>query len=171
LAPSEVAQRKAAIDRLAPEQREAAQRQLAAMDASRQIEHSAAGRLGHAVEPVLQPLGLDWRIGIGLVGAFAAREVLVPTLSQVYGHGHTTADDTNTGLVAGSMRQGGLTPLKGVSLMVFFAIALQCLSTVAAIRREAGGWRWAALSLVYLNGLAWVASFCVYQVGRALGYA
>ena len=99
------------------------------------------------------------------------RRVLVPTMGQVYGHGRHADGDAETGLLAGAMRQGGLTPLKGLSLMVFFAIALQCLSTVATIRREAGGWRWAGLALVYLNGLAWLASLATYQVGRLLGYA
>jgi ferrous iron transport protein B len=168
---TELAHRQAAIAQLSAAEQEPARRELEAADARRQIEHSVAGRLGKLVEPVLQPLGLDWRIGIGLVGSFAAREVLVPTLSQVYGHGKDADPDESAGLVAGALRQGGLTPLKGLSLMVFFAIALQCLSTVAAIRREAGGWRWAGLALAYLNGLAWLSSLAVYQIGRVLGYA
>jgi ferrous iron transport protein B len=150
-----------------------ATRALDRAEARAQLENSVAGRIGKAIEPLIQPLGFDWRIGIGLVGSFAAREVLVPVMGQVYGRG-TDADlddryasDLGRTMVA----HGGLTPLTGVSLMVFFALALQCLSTVATMRRETGSWRWPALSLVWLNGLAWLASFAVYQGGRWLGFA
>ncbi|MSP92761.1 MAG: ferrous iron transport protein B [Myxococcales bacterium] len=152
--------------------RAAAERALARRDAQVQLEQSFAGRIGKAVEPAIAPLGFDWRIGIGLVGSFAAREVLVPVMGQVYGRGSDAdVDDTFAASVGQTLvQQGGLTPLKGLSLMVFFALALQCMSTVAALRRESGSWRWPALALVWLNGLAWVASFAVYQGGRLLGY-
>ncbi len=141
-------------------------------DAQARLANSVAGRLGKLVEPVIAPLGFDWRIGIGLIGAFAAREVLVPTLGQVYGQGRADVDDVYVGRVARELAEsGGLTPLKGLSLMVFFAIAMQCLSTVATIRRETNSWSWAIMVLVYLNGLAWLASLAVYQGGRALGFA
>jgi len=136
------------------------------------LERSIGGRMGKLIEPAIAPLGFDWRIGIGLIGSFAAREVLVPTLGQVYGHGKADIDDAYTGAVGRSMiRAGALSPLKGLSLMVFFAIAMQCLSTVATIRRETNSWRWPIFTIVYLNGLAWIASFAVYQGGRALGWS
>jgi ferrous iron transport protein B len=141
-------------------------------DAQVRLERSLGGRMGHLIEPLIAPLGFDWRIGIGLIGSFAAREVLVPTMGQVYGHGKANADDAYTGALARSMvKGGGLSPLKGLSLMVFFAIAMQCLSTVATIRRETNSWRWPLFTIAYLNGLAWLASFAVYQGGLALGYA
>ncbi len=148
---------------------------LAAIDSQDEqlrLERSIGGRMGKLIEPAILPLGFDWRIGIGLIGSFAAREVLVPTLGQVYGHGKADVDDAYTGAVARSMiRAGGLSPLKGVSLMVFFAIAMQCLSTVATIRRETSSWRWPIFATVYLNALAWLASFAVYQGGLALGWS
>lgn len=153
-------------------QSQAGQQDVEARDAQVRLERSLGGRLGHLIEPAIAPLGFDWRIGIGLVGSFAAREVLVPTLGQVYGHGKGDADEAYTGALARSMvRGGGLSPLKGLSLMVFFAIAMQCLSTIATIRRETNSWRWPLFTIAYLNGLAWLASCAVYQGGLALGYA
>lgn len=142
-------------------------------DTQHRLANSLAGHIGHAVEPFIAPLGFDWRIGIGLVGSLAAREVLVPVLGQVYGRGsQQDGDERFSSELGRSMaRDGSLTPLKGVSLMVFFAIAMQCLSTVATIRRETNSWRWPLFTLGYLNGLAWLASFAVYQAGLALGYS
>ncbi len=138
-----------------------------------QLERSIAGRLGRAIEPVISPLGFDWRIGIGLIGSFAAREVVIPVLGRVYGRGDDDLDsqDYSAGVGQSLVRVSGMTPLVGVSLMVFFAIALQCASTVAVIRRETNGWRWPLFALAYLNIAAWLASFCVYQVGSLLGMA
>ncbi len=137
------------------------------------LDHSIAGRLGHALEPAIAPLGFDWRIGIGLVGSLAAREVLVPVMAQIYGRASSDdVDDRFAADVGQTMaKAGSLTPLKGLSLMVFFAIAMQCLNTLATIRRETRSWRWPLFALGYLNGLAWLGSFAVYQIGRALGYA
>lgn len=141
-------------------------------DAQVRLERSIAGHIGKAIEPVIAPLGFDWRIGIGLVGSFAAREVLVPVMAQIYGKGsQADVDDRFASDVGRSMAgAGALTPLSGLSLMVFFAIAMQCLSTMATIARETGGWKWAMVALVYLNSLAWLASLAVYQGGRLLGY-
>lgn len=134
-------------------------------------EHSLAGHLGKFIEPAIAPLGFDWRIGIGLIGSFAAREVLVPVMGQVYGRGKSDISDEYAADVGRTMADAGsLTPLKGISLMVFFAIAMQCLSTVATIKRETNSWRWPIFVIIYLNGLAWLASFAVYQGGRAMGF-
>ncbi len=138
------------------------------------LEHSFAGRIGSAIEPAIEPLGFDWRIGIGLVASFAAREVLVSTLAQVFGHADP-ADDapalSHTLRRAVNPRTGKpvFTPLVGVSLMVFFVLAMQCLSTFATVRRETNSWRWPLLQLAYMNTLAYLASLTVYQLGLSLG--
>lgn len=149
---------------------------LAELDAAEQSDRLAAsygGRLGKAIEPVIAPLGFDWKIGVGLVGAFAAREVFVSTMGVVYGIG-ADADAQSLPLRA-RIRDGGpggqpTRPLVGVSLMVFFALSAQCMSTLAVVRRESGGWHWAAFLFVYMTALAWLASFAVIQGGRALGW-
>ena len=139
-----------------------------------QLRYSVAGRLGHLIEPVLQPLGFDWRIGVGILGAFAAREVFVGTLGVVFDIGN--ADETNEPLRetlrAATWPDGSplFTPLAGISLMVFFVLACQCMSTVAIVKRESGGWRWPLFMVAYMTVLAYAASLLVYQVGRAAGW-
>jgi ferrous iron transport protein B len=137
------------------------------------LQESMGGMLGRAIEPVLEPLGFDWKIGVGIIGAFAAREVFVSTLGVIYG-----VADANEGSVAlrdqmraASRRDGTpvYSPLTGLSLMVFFALACQCMSTLAVIRRETHGWRWPGFVFAYMTVLAWGASFVVYQGGRLLG--
>jgi ferrous iron transport protein B len=138
------------------------------------IAASYGGRLGHAIEPVIAPLGFDWKIGIGLIGSFAAREVFVSTMGLIYGIDHADDDDSSLRDQLRAERQADgrptYTPLVGLSLMVFFALACQCMSTLAVTRRETRTWRWPAFMLVYMNALAWVASFVVYQGGRWLGF-
>jgi ferrous iron transport protein B len=120
-------------------------------------------------------LGFDWKIGIGLVTSFAAREVMVSTMATVWNLGDGR-DDTVS--LRQSMREAknpttgeaAYPPLTGISLMVFFALACQCMSTVAVVRRETGTWTWPLLMLVSMNVLAWIASFAVFQGGRALGW-
>ncbi len=141
-----------------------------------QLEHSLGGRLGRAIEPVIEPLGFDWRIGIGLVASFAAREVLVSTLGQVYAQGADVEPDSpalRDALLADKDPATGrarFSPLVGLSLMVFFVLAMQCLSTVATVKRETNSWRWPLLQLAYMNGLAYLASLAVFQIGTALGW-
>ncbi|HET6345328.1 MAG TPA: nucleoside recognition domain-containing protein, partial [Myxococcota bacterium] len=141
------------------------------------LENSLGGRLGRGIEPAIAPLGFDWRIGIGLVASFAAREVLVSTLGQVYALDADTPPDSPAlrdairADVDPATGRPRFTPLVGVSLMVFFVLAMQCLSTVATVRRETGSWRWPLFQLVYMNTLAYAASYLVYQGGRALGWA
>ena len=168
-------QQQAALAQLPAAARPAAethwQRQLQAY----QLENSVGGQLGRMIEPLIAPLGFDWRIGIGLVASFAAREVLVSTLGQVYALDADTAPDSPSLRAAlradvdphtGAPR---FTALRGISLMVFFVLAMQCLSTVSVVRRETNSWRWPMAQLVYMNGLAYLASLLVYQGGRALG--
>ncbi len=138
------------------------------------LEHSYGGRLGKAVEPALAPLGFDWKIGIGLIGAFAAREVFVSTLGVVYGVGG--GDDDTAPLrqrIKSETRPDGsavYSALTGLSLMVFFALACQCMSTLAVVKRETKSWRWPAFLFVYMTALAYAASLLVYQGGRLLGF-
>ncbi len=138
------------------------------------LRSSYGGRLGHAIEPTIEPLGFDWKIGVGLIGAFAAREVFVATMGVVYGIGD--ADETSPSLrdkIRAETRENGepvYTPLVGLSLMVFFALACQCMSTLAAVRRETRSWAWVAFLFAYMTALAWVASFIVFQGGRLLGF-
>jgi ferrous iron transport protein B len=140
-----------------------------------QIRHSYAGQLGRAIEPVIAPLGFDWKIGVGIIGAFAAREVFVSTLGVVYNVGGEVTEDDMTlrEAMRQEVRDDGrtlYTPLTGLSLMVFFALACQCMSTLAVVKRETGSWKWPAFLFVYMTTLAWVASFAVYQGGRLLGF-
>ena len=152
--------------------------QLQALDnriASASLEHSFAGRTGRLIEPAIQPLGFDWRIGMGLITSLAAREVMVSTMATVFNLGSGERDvqplrkilreavDTRTGKLAYS-------PLTGISLMVFYVLACQCMSTLAVVRRETNSWRWPIAMLLMMNAMAWLASFAVYQGGRMLGY-
>jgi ferrous iron transport protein B len=139
------------------------------------IERSYAGQLGKALEPVMSPLGFDWKITVGIIGAFSAREVFISTMGLVFGLEDT--DDEALPLrdkMRAETRPDGkpaYPPLVGLSLMVFFALACQCMSTVAVVRRETRSWTWPALLVVYMTVLAYVVSLVVYQGGRLLGFA
>jgi ferrous iron transport protein B len=138
------------------------------------IAQSYGGKLGHAIEPVLKPLGFDWKIGVGLIGAFAAREVFVATLGLVYGI-ESSSDDASTlrDQLRAETRPDGrpaYTPLMGLSLLVFFAISCQCMSTLATVKRETKSYRWPAFMFAYMTTLAYALSFAVFQIGRLLGF-
>ena len=140
------------------------------------LENSYGGRLGHLIEPAIAPLGFDWKIGVGIIGAFAAREVFVATLGVVNAIG-TDVDAHSQPLreaLRTAKRPDGkplYTPLVGLSLMVFFALAMQCMSTLAVVRRESGSLRWPAFLFAYMTVLAWAMSFLVFQGGRLLGFS
>ena len=142
--------------------------ELSAADA---LEYSAAGRIGHAIEPVIAPLGFDWKIGVGLLASLAAREVIVATLAQVYA---AAAEDEISLREAirndRDPRTGDpvFTPATVASLLVFFVFALQCMSTLAVMRRETNSWRWPAFAFGYLLALAYGASFLTHRVVHAL---
>ena len=143
-----------------------------------QLGHSVLGRIGHGIEPLVRPLGYDWKIGVSIAASFAAREVFVSTMGTIYGVGDTSDDATalQTRLVQERGADGRLvyTPLIAIGLMVFYVFALMCISTVAVTVREAGGgrlgWSWAALQFGYMLGLAYGAAWIVYAGGRALGF-
>jgi ferrous iron transport protein B len=138
------------------------------------LQQSFAGKLGQYLHPVIAPLGFDWKIGIGLIGAFAAREVFVATMAVVHGLGPDRGGVQNTlrEKLRSEKRADGTpmyTPLVGLSLLLFFALACQCTGTLAAVRRETGTWRWPAFLFAYTTTLAWLVSFGVYQMGKLLG--
>jgi ferrous iron transport protein B len=142
--------------------------------AAEHIRQSWMGRVGRFIEPVIEPLGFDWRTGIGVLASFAAREVLVSTLGVVYAVGD--ADEESVPLrerLKRSKRPDGsptFTPLVAISLMVFFVLACQCMSTLAVAKRETNSWRWPFFMFGYMTALAYVASLVVYQGGLALGW-
>jgi ferrous iron transport protein B len=123
------------------------------------IEQSLAGTLGRAIEPLIRPLGFNWKIGIGLITSLAAREVIVGTLGTIYG---MSPEKDMRGLQHALQRDlsfGG-----AAALLVFFAFAMQCMSTLAVVRRETGGWRWPAIQFTYMGVLAYVCAFIVYRI-------
>ncbi|MBN2332150.1 MAG: ferrous iron transport protein B [Deltaproteobacteria bacterium] len=129
------------------------------------LTYSAAGRLGHALEPLLKPLGFDWRIGTALIGAFAAKEVFVSQLGIVYAIGE--ADEESVPLR--EKLQQHYTPLVGFCIMLFCLISAPCMATIAVTRRETNSWRWALFQLAGLTVMAWIITFIVYQAGRLAG--
>jgi len=140
----------------------------AAANAARalQLEHSIAGQVGKFIAPVFAPLGYDWKLSIGVTGAFFAREVVVSTMGIVYSVGE--ADEESEALQ--ERIRADYSPLVGVSLMVFVVFCMQCLSTLAVARRETGNWGWPAFMFVYMTAMAWVAAFVTYQGGKWLGF-
>lgn len=123
------------------------------------IEQSLAGRLGHFIEPAIQPLGFNWKIGIGLITSLAARELIVGTLGTIYG---MESSQDSQGLQ--SALQHDLSLAGAVSLLIFFAFAMQCFSTLAVVRRETGGWKWPAVQFFYMSGLAYVCSWLTFHL-------
>jgi ferrous iron transport protein B len=132
------------------------------------LENSYAGIIGKTIEPVIKPLGFDWKIGIALITSFAAREVFVGTMATIYSIG-STEDQTTIKI---RMRDeinpetGGprFTPAVGFSLLVFYTFAMQCMSTIAVVYRETKGWKWPMIQLAYMSGLAYLSAFIVYQI-------
>ena len=147
---------------------------LNGLESAEQIRFSVAGRVGQSVEPLLEPLGFDWRIGVGILGAFAAREVFVSTLGIVFGiEGADEESGTLRSSLQAARREDGsplMTPLTGVSIMVFFVLACQCMSTIVVVRKESGTWGWPLFMFAYMSVLAYAASFTVYQTGVLFGW-
>lgn len=144
-----------------------------------QLANSVLGRAGHAVEPVVAPLGYDWKIGVGILSSFAAREVFVATMGTIYGVGSDANEESanlRDQLRAETHENGApvYTPLVAVGLMVFYVFAMMCMSTAAVVVRETGGgWtglRWAGFQFAWMLTLAYVSALLVYQGGRLLGW-
>ncbi len=139
-----------------------------------QLAQSFAGRVGHALEPAIKPLGFDWQIGIGLITSFAAREVFVSTMGVVF-NAESKDDDTTPlrqAMLAAKWPDGRalFTPLVCITLMIFYVFAMQCISTIAVVKRETNGWKWPLFQIAYMTGTAWIACFIVFQAGTALGF-
>jgi ferrous iron transport protein B len=138
--------------------------------ATDKLEQSYAGILGKTIEPLIRPLGYDWKMGIALISSFAAREVFVGTMATLYSVGD--ADETSIPLrqkMANARRADGskvYTLATGVSLMIFYAFAMQCMSTIAIVRRETRSWKWPMIQLAYMTGLAYLAALLAYQLLR-----
>ncbi len=153
------------------------QEQLAAVnleEAGETLRHSFAGMAGRSIEPIIAPLGFDWKIGIGIVGSFAAREVFVSTMSTVYNASDADDDMKNLKQTLQEQKRADGTPvytaLTAVTLMVFYVFAMQCVSTVAVVRRETASWKWPFFQWLYMGALAWVLAFITYHGGKMLGW-
>ena len=148
-------------------------REARQLTAQSRLAQSFAGRAGRAIEPVLRPLGFDWQIGIGILSSFAAREVIVSTLAVVYGVGESATNEDPSPLydsLRDAVRTDGtpvFTTATSVSLLIFYVLAMQCLSTQAVTRRETNSWKWPTFQLVYMTVLAYSVTFLVYQLLRA----
>jgi ferrous iron transport protein B len=128
------------------------------------IQNSVVGVVGHVIEPLVSPLGLDWRIGIGLATSVAARETIIGTLATLYG---VEPDSRGLGLQAALHHE--LSPASAVALLIFFALAMQCVSTIAVVHRETNSWKWPALQFVYMGVVAYVAAYIAHFIALQLG--
>ncbi len=128
------------------------------MDLAQQQENSYIGRIGKAIEPAIEPLGFDWKLGIGILSGVGAKELVVSSLGVLY------ADDAEADETTLAQRLP-ITPLVAYGYMVFILLYFPCVATLAAIRQEAGGWKWAVFAAAYTTVLAWIMSFAVYQIG------
>jgi ferrous iron transport protein B len=139
------------------------------------IQNSYAGKIGHAIEPVIAPLGFDWKIGVGLITSFAAREVMVSTLATLYnvedeGDGFVGITEALKNEVNPLTGLPKYTPLVALSIMVFYVYAAQCMATFAIVKNETNSWKWPLIMIVYMTGLAYIGSLLVYQGGQMLGF-
>lgn len=135
---------------------------------SYKLEHSILGNMGHFIEPLIKPLGYDWKMGIGLISSFAAREVFVGTMATVYSLGDTDDDLTIRQRMAKEINANTGKPAynlaSGISLLLFYAFAMQCMSTVAIVQKETGSWRWTLIQAVFMTGLAYIVAFIAFQI-------
>ncbi len=140
------------------------------------IVDSYAAKIGHTIEPAIAPLGFDWKIGVGLITSFAAREVLVSTMATIYnvedeGDELIKLTDALKNDMNPKTGRHVYSPLVALSLMIFYVYAAQCMATFAIVRRETNSWKWPLFMIVYMTVLAYSASFIVYQGGIILGYS
>lgn len=165
--PSKMQAAEQAVVQLSQEQSMSAE-ELDDLLASKKIEASFAGHMGKFIEPVIKPLGYDWKIGIALISSFAAREVFVGSMATIYAVGSKTEEDgiretmakqknANTGLST-------FTPAVALSLLMFYLFAMQCMSTLAVTKRETNSWKWPIIQFVFMTALAYIAAFVVYQL-------
>lgn len=140
-----------------------------------QLRQSYLGQFGRAIEPVIKPLGFDWRLGVGILSSFLAREVFVGTMGITFSIGEVdeSSDALRDKLAKAKWPDGAplLTPRTGIALLVFYVLACQCVSTLAVVRRETGGWKWPAFMFVYMSALAYLGALAVNQLGGLFGLA
>ncbi|MFZ9504002.1 MAG: ferrous iron transport protein B [Cyclobacteriaceae bacterium] len=136
--------------------------------AAYKLEHSYAGILGKWMEPAIRPLGYDWKIGIALITSFAAREVFVATVATIYSLGsteeHSTIKEKLKNEINPDTGNRRFTPAVGFSLLLFYTFAMQCMSTLAVVRRETKGWKWPAIQMLYMTMLAYLSAFAAFQL-------
>jgi ferrous iron transport protein B len=125
------------------------------------IANSLAGTIGRTIEPVIKPLGFNWKIGIGLITAVFSRETIIATLGTIYGMDPETNKEGLQAALHHDLTLGG-----AVALLIFFAFAMQCISTIAVVRRETGGWKWPILQFSYMTVLAYVGAFAAFHLIR-----
>jgi ferrous iron transport protein B len=126
--------------------------------------YSLVGVIGHLIEPLVAPLGFDWRIAVALVFGIVAKEIVVGSMGVLYGAGE---DEQN---LSNILAAGAMTPLAGLGLMVFTLLYVPCFACIGVIKRETGSWKWTLFQLVYGTGLAWIFAFTLYQVGSRIGF-
>ncbi len=134
--------------------------------AAYKLEHSYIGTAGRAIEPVIKPLGYDWKIGIGIIASFAAREVFVGTLATIYSVG-SDEEETIKNRMAAEMKDNGKKQYdlpSGISLLLFYAFAMQCMSTLAIVKKETNSWKWPLLQLAAMSGIAYLVALVAYQL-------
>ncbi|MDP2059792.1 MAG: nucleoside recognition domain-containing protein, partial [Flavobacteriaceae bacterium] len=142
--------------------------ELSQMIATERLENSFIGILGKTIEPVIRPLGFDWKIGIAIISSFAAREVFVGTLATIYNVGNSDATET----IKNRMQEEvfpttGLkvyTVASGISLLLFYAFAMQCMSTLAVVKKETNGWKWPMVQLTVMSSFAYLVALIVFQI-------
>jgi ferrous iron transport protein B len=136
--------------------------------ATSKLEHSFAGMMGHGIEPAIRPLGYDWKIGIALITSFAAREVFVGTMATLYSVGDTEAGKATLHEKMHDARREDGSPVytvaAGLSLLIFYVFAMQCMSTLAIVKRETRSWKYPIIQFVYMSGIAYLSALLVYQV-------
>ncbi len=165
----------AAAPGVAPEQAEALTAEADALETRAAQAGSFAGRIGHTMAPVFEPLGFDWQLTVGVLTSFLAREVFVSTMSVLAsGQAETDVDDGVVARIRGMTRDDGrpvFTPATAAAALVFFVLAMQCLPTLTVTRKETGSIKYAALQLGYMSGLAYVVALVLHQALRAAGVA
>ncbi|MDO4629695.1 MAG: nucleoside recognition domain-containing protein, partial [Planctomycetia bacterium] len=132
----------------------------------RALEYSCAGRLGKLLEPVMEPMGMDWKIGTAFIGAFAAKEIFVAQMGIVYSAGNVEEDDAPLREIMSRT----YSPLTGLCILIFSLIASPCMATFAVMARESGSWKWAVAQWFGLTALAWVLCVTIFQIGTMCGF-
>ncbi len=139
---------------------------LQSAKAAERAEKSYIGRIGKFIEPVFEPIGIDWRGSVALLTGFVAKEIVVSTMGVLY----AAEGDMESEALHSALKRSGMTPLSALSMMVFVLLYVPCLATVGAVARETGSWKWAVFNIVYTTGVAWGMSFIVFQGGRLVGF-